>query len=165
MSSPLNYTFKEIKKYKENMLCLAFILLVPYLVSPLHFCLSFICVSLWNIKVGKDGILLSFSLCLSSDFVFPVSCYLCHFIPLPQSPRGEEESEVLIRWTHFSSRGNDSGTLTCLLLQHPDPPNIGDQGGETHLTHSLEALALQPRHSSKISPSCLCQCYCTDSHQ
>lgn len=149
----------------------------PLLCRAPRFYLSFILVlPLQNSPIPNPNSTFSPSvpgLCLRHQCsrLFPPTLSLphhpCHYIPLPMSPGGQKEGEVLIRWKRRSSRGTRDGTLThSRNLRHPDPAEeCGDRGGEPHLTHSLEALALRPRHGSQISPSCLCQCYSTDSHQ
>lgn len=73
---------------------------------------------------------LLFYLCPS----FPVPCHPCHYIPLPGSPGGSEEREVLIRWTRLSSRRTSAGTLTrwhvCYFgTLNQATSTIVDQGG------------------------------------
>lgn len=106
-------------------------------------------------------------MCLSVSPLRSRHNHLFLYLPLYVPPRGVRGRRgfnwVKMSWLQWSWRWPAD---TLPLFRHSDPAEkCGDHGGKPCPTHSLEALALRPRHGSQISPSCLRQCCSSDSHQ
>lgn len=145
-----HWVFKDIKK---TLRMSTHFVLIPEPLFILHSCLQ-----PTNAPSSSPSSYLLSCLCPW----FPVPHYPCHYIPLPGSPGGLGERQVLIRWTCLSSRVPSAGTSATLAPW----PSWEVQAIMVDSSHPVPGgpgtAALACCHNS---PSCLCQFYRTDSHQ